>query len=35
LLAEILDSLDSHRRGNARENLRDDIARTGDLSFCV
>ncbi|MBA2495030.1 MAG: hypothetical protein H0V31_10095, partial [Acidobacteria bacterium] len=26
LLAEILDSLDSHRRGNARENLRDDIA---------
>ncbi|MGI8639016.1 MAG: DNA mismatch repair endonuclease MutL [Pyrinomonadaceae bacterium] len=28
LLAEILDSLDSHKRGNARENLRDDIAAT-------
>ncbi len=28
LLAEILDSLDSVKRGNARENLRDDIAAT-------
>ena len=28
LLAEILDSLDSHKRGNARETLRDDIAAT-------
>ena len=26
LLAEILDSFDSHKRGNARETLRDDIA---------
>ncbi len=28
LLAEILDSLDSHKRGSARETLRDDIAAT-------